>query len=48
MTAYTSGKIQTRWATLDDLLSLKTLINRSIDALQVEGSKNPLVLKPAL
>lgn len=33
MTAYTSGKIQTRWATLDDLPALKTLINRSIDAL---------------
>jgi len=35
MTTYTPGKIQTRWATLDDLPALKTLINRSIDALQV-------------
>ena len=36
MTTSASGKIQTRWATLDDLPALKTLINRSIDALQVE------------
>ena len=35
MTTYASGKIRTRWATIDDLPTLKKLINRSIDTLQV-------------